>query len=105
MNTSELRKQNRETTCKDCIEQTGGKGDEEAMCYLCNGCPLNDEIPELTEENTMIAVTMPVSIARDLNQLMSDVIKHDGENVQSDCDLRGVWLCTALALREYEKVK
>ena len=59
---------------------------------------------ELTEENTMIAVTMPVSIARDLNELMSDVIKRDGENVQSDCDLRGVWLCTKLALREYEKV-
>ena len=64
-----------------------------------------DEIQELTEENTMIAVTMPVSMARDLNELMSDAFKHVGENIHTDCDLRGVWLCTKIALGEYEKVK
>ena len=59
---------------------------------------------ELTEENTMIAVTMPVSMARDLNELMGDSINRKGKYVFTECDLRGVWLCTKLALIEYDKV-
>ena len=43
----ELRQKNRNTICKNCLEQSDGKGDIIAMCYLCNGCPVNDNIQDV----------------------------------------------------------
>jgi len=38
----EVRERNRQGTCKQCLTNSKGLGDTEAMCYRYNYCPISD---------------------------------------------------------------
>lgn len=44
----EVRERNRQGTCKECLTNTNGLGDEISMCYRCNYCPVIDIEEEFT---------------------------------------------------------
>lgn len=65
----------------------------------------NDEIPELTEENTIIQVGMSVDAAKRLNSVLQEIVISGRTVRHGTHDVSDVSLSVMLALREYEKVK